>query len=169
MTPAIYGTRCSDGKSILTSIRCISEQQSYFRWLHTAIGFLESTLRGAEDADFSNDGALRPRAPSSICRLHSDHARVFVSVANTHHSDHVPNPSDDVRQACAARRKRGAGRIWWEVSSLHGFHSGVFSSFGRQSAEQRGLKHETLNDHGFVEPCRLFAKSTHPFPASCQF
>src|SRR5262249_14975833 len=78
------------------------EQHSYIRWLHTAIGFLESALRGAEDADFSDDGALRLCVPPTICWLHFHHARLFVPVADTHHFNHFSHPRDDVPQACAA-------------------------------------------------------------------
>src|SRR5215813_12313192 len=107
------------------------EQHSYIRWLHTAIGFLESALRGAEDADFSDDGSLRLRAPSSICRLHSDHARLFVPVAHPHHPDHVPNPSNDVRPAGAAGGTRGAGGVWRNLPPIYDCDAGLFPAFGR--------------------------------------
>src|SRR5262249_52460147 len=137
------------------------EQHSYIRWLHTAIGFLESALRGAEDADFSDDGSLRLRAPSSICRLHSDHARLFVSVADTHHLNHVSYSRDDVRQACAARRKRNTGGVWGGISPLYVFDARVFSSFERRSAEQRGIRclpcppgfGEVFRYLNFTRPC----------------
>src|SRR5215510_6104788 len=85
-----------------------SSQQCFdLRRVHSSCRCMEGALRGAEDTHFSNDGSLRICASSSIRRVYSHHVRLFVPMAHPHHSDHVPNPSNDVRPAGATGGTRG--------------------------------------------------------------
>jgi hypothetical protein len=70
---------------------------------------LEGVVRSTADPYACDDGSLRLCSPPAICRLHSHHARLSISVAYDHHPDHIPHSRDNVCEACASRRKGGVG------------------------------------------------------------
>src|SRR5215475_2040575 len=107
-----------------------SQQCLDLRRVHSSGRCMEGALRGAEDADFSDDGPLRICASSSIRRVYSHHVRLFVPVAHPHHPDHVPNPSNDVHPTGAAGGTRGAGGVWRNLPPIYDCDAGLFPSSG---------------------------------------
>src|SRR5262245_1144954 len=115
------------------SLRSTPYSQQYFdlRWIHSTVRCLEGAVRSSTGPYARDDGSVRLCTTPTICRLHSHHARVSVSVAYVHHPDYVSDPGDDVCEARAPGRARGACGVWRNLPPIYDCDAGLFPTSGK--------------------------------------